>query len=114
MADTTNAAVIHKTLLDIGRPANINGFEQITTAILLISEDEGLLTKLGKLRGKIAEIYGTKPANVERNIHHAATAFYKNCYNLKKREILGNNRNTEIPTQGEFISALYYYIEEKI
>ena len=65
---------IKKALNKLGLTPNLKGYHYVAEGVKLLKED---FEKNGKYRpfmevyGSVADVYGVKPNNVERNIRHA-------------------------------------------
>ena len=104
---------IHETLLLIGIPSNLKGFRYITYAEQMMADDPDLMFHVvdGLYRG-IAIQFDTKPACVERAIRHAiAVAWtYGNLEFINELFRYSVNPNKGTPTNSQFISRLYFYL----
>lgn len=65
-------AVITDTLLDMGVPAHLKGYQYLRESILLALREPGVLDSVTKLLyPTVAKTYGTEAAKVERAMRHA-------------------------------------------
>lgn len=63
---------IHQLLVRSGFTSRYQGFHYLSTALLLLHNEPGLLSSLSKvLYLQVAQKHGTFPSRVERNIRHA-------------------------------------------
>lgn len=70
---------IIKSLLDIGVPASLKGYECLKVAINAVLNDRTYLSQITKrLYPDVAEVCGTTPSRVERAIRHAITVSFDN------------------------------------
>lgn len=63
---------VKEFLMDIGIPANVSGYHQLCTAVVLLAKDPTLAHSITKgLYPAVAKKYDTTASRVERNIRHA-------------------------------------------
>ena len=96
-------------LHDMGVPAHVKGYQYLRDAILMILNDQQLLTAITKdLYPKIAEKYNTTPSRVERAIRHAIELAWDRGNVDLMTEYFGYTINFERgkPTNAEFIAMV--------
>lgn len=101
---------IRGTLFDMNVPPNLLGFKYIENALLICIENgDDYSGHLKCLYDEIAQMYDTTPCSVERCIRNAIALCWQQGSN-KTINILFRNMN-ERPTNSQFISRLYYYMD---
>lgn len=102
--------VIRNLLEEMELRPKYKGYHYLLYGLLLLLEDELLLTCLKKgLYGRIAEHYGTKIDNVEKNVLTA-----KNIIWTQRREHPIFNGYICCPQNGEFWDLLLWEVEERL
>lgn len=96
----------HKTLLEIGIPANLSGFAYIVAAGYLIETNPDLYCMSPKcIYIDVAARFHTSPASIEKGIRYAIASG-----NIESYQLILQHGKKVIPTNKQFLLSLYYYI----
>lgn len=96
-------------LKELGLSSSYKGYSYLFYGLLLLLEEEELLTRITKgLYKEIAAHYQVKPANVERNIRTAVFVIWE-----KNKEAFCKNGYYYCPSNGDFFDLLLYEIEKR-
>lgn len=100
---------VTNSLIQLGIPAHLSGFDYLRTAIILTMCDKNILRKITKeLYPAVSEVYSTTPSRVERAIRHAIeVGFSRGDLDLIEN-YFGNitDSSKEKATNGEFIATV--------
>jgi len=94
-------------LMQIGIPGNVAGFKYLVEAIRIAIDNERTLNSITKeIYPTIANIFNTKPSNVERSMRHAISISWSRERICALNEIFGARYfvENEKPTNSEFIA----------
>lgn len=108
---------IEACLLDIGIPANLQGFGYLTDAIIDVIEDKTLIDQLTKgLYPEVAEKNGTTWKRVERSIRHSIEVAFDNADSGVVAKYLGGSvsSRTGKPTNSQFIAGMALYLRDDL
>lgn len=116
MATTqTTAEKISTLLIQLGVPANLNGYRYICAAVLEYSGKMHSNVKITKdIYPSVAKKYDSTPQRVERSIRHAVGVAFERGDIKLIQSIFGYtvNANKGKPTNSEFIAILAYRVSE--
>ena len=95
-------------LWDLGIPVHMNGYQYITTAILMLIKDNFLSKSHKLLYADLADIYKTTPSSIERGIRYAKSVAWSDG-NL---ELINKifNQHIRIPTNKVFLYTIAEYL----
>lgn len=97
-------AKIFETLIKLGVPCHLSGFDYTQAAVNLLVGDYKTYRELTKnLYPKIAEIYGTTPTRVERAIRHAKEKMLDSGVNSDICDYFGAHGKI---TNGQFLTTI--------
>ena len=98
-----------ETLLFLGVPASLKGFNYLKTAMQYVYEEPDYIESITKrLYPEVARKYGTTASRVERAIRHAIERAYDNADIEDLQHMFGNavSMHKGKPTNSEFISII--------
>lgn len=116
-SDGALRTVVRKTLMDIGVPCHLKGYEYLTVALCLAVENPDILNAVtGELYPEVAKRCNTTKSRAERAIRHAIEVANDNGDYQNMMKYFGNtiNANKCKPTNGQFISTLALKIRERM
>lgn len=116
MRNEESESNIRNLLLEIGVPTNLRGFPYLVYAETLIVENQDYMVGITKaLYIDIAKQFHTSADSVERCIRHAIRVGWVAIKPETKDRIFKNSlrSNRTIPSNGQFITMLYYYLIEQ-
>lgn len=95
-------------LWELGIPVHMNGYQYITTAILMLIKDNFLSKSHKLLYADLADIYKTTPSSIERGIRYAKSVAWSDG-NL---ELINKifNQHIRIPTNKVFLYTIAEYL----
>ncbi len=102
-------AMVTETMLAMGIPANVKGYQYIREGILLSMENLEMVNYITKLLyPRIAKRYQTTPSRVERSIRHAIDIAWQRGNMLRMNNLYGYliDFKSGKPTNSEFIALV--------
>ena len=102
---------IERQLLQLGAPTGRLGYAQMVCTLELIMKEPSIKSAVHVLYPRAAELCGTKPARIERNVREEIRAIldYGNQALLDKMFF---NRRTYRPGNKEFLYTLAKHLEQ--
>lgn len=98
--------IISDTLMKVGIPCHVKGFEYMKEAVRLVLEDRTMVFEPTKrLYPSIAKTFGSTPARVERCLRHGIQIAWRSEASTLY-EVLGPCSMKDKITNGEFIATL--------
>jgi two-component system response regulator (stage 0 sporulation protein A) len=104
---------IFTLLRDMGISPSLKGYEYLKFAIEVTMTDRTLVHSIvKKLYPCIADYFGTKPQNVERDIRQAIKVAWSKGMNESQEQLFGNiiNPSKGRPTNAEFIGTAVEFL----
>ena len=102
---------IERQLLQLGAPTGRLGYSQMVCTLELILMDPHVKSAVHVLYPRAAELCGTKPARIERNVREEIRAIW----DYGNQELLDKmffNRRTYRPGNKEFLYTLAKHLEQ--
>ncbi|MEA5041586.1 MAG: sporulation initiation factor Spo0A C-terminal domain-containing protein [Oscillibacter ruminantium] len=108
---------IERSLVEVGVPASLSGFQYLVEAIDLSGKNRDLLRHITKgLYPSVAEKHKTTATRVERAMRHAIEVAFTNSEGLDiRKKYFGNTIpcSTGKPTNSEFIAMMVLNVRDQ-